>query len=315
MKRVVSFLFRNFDKSSIISSLIISFSIAFIMGLLNPLEIMVVNSQDFYVSISDAFRCLCPSALLGFFVVLLLLFAALMIHKAAFAILRSFFLGVTVSAYCQELFLNGKMIIGENDTTLGQVSYLESSLNFLIHFAIISTFIIIAASRFMPSRKTAPAKEDAQIQKSEHPFFSRNIVAYLFLCITIMKTVGFSSTYFANKNSDANGSAHKELNSLCFSYVPTTSFSSNRNNIYVFIVDTLDTFWCDDFLEMYPEVKDEMPGFTFYQNNMSLYSNTFPSVCSMLTDNRYDGSSRQAFFSGHGKKKMCFRYLKIMVIR
>ena len=50
----------------------------------------------------------------------------------------------------------------------------------------------------MPSRKTAPSKEDAQIQKSEHPFFSRNIVAYLFLCITIMKTVGFSSTYFAN---------------------------------------------------------------------------------------------------------------------
>ena len=280
------------------------------MGLLNPLEIMVVNSQDFFVTLSDAFQCLWTSALLGFFVVLLLLFAALMIHKAAFAILRSFFLGVMVSSYCQELFFNGRMIVGENGTTLGEVPYIESSLNFLFHFAIIFTFIIIAVSRFMPSRKTAPEKADTQVQKSEHPFFSRNIVAYLFLCITIMKTVGFSSTYFSIRNSDENGLAHNEMNPLCFSYVPTTSFSSNRNNIYVFIVDTFDTFWCDDLLDLYPEVKDEMPGFTFYQNNMSQYSNTFPSVCCTLSDNRYDGSSHLAFFRRVWKGENALSVLK-----
>lgn len=287
MKKGFSCLFRHFKKADIISSLIVSFSIALIMGLINPLEIMVVNSGDFFVPVSDGLRCLWTPALLIFIAVLLTLFAALMIHKAAFEILRSVFLGVTVSSYCQELFLNGKMAVGDNGALIGEISDIELSANFLIHFAIISVFIIIAASKFMPIRKQEPAKADTQVPNAASRFFSQHIAVYLFLCITVMKAVGFSSTYFAKNNNDTGSAAHNIPNSAFFSYDPTASFSGNGNNIYVFIVDMLDTFWCDDLLELYPEVRDEMAGFTFYQNNTALYSHTFPSVCCMLTDTQY----------------------------
>ena len=276
--------------------MIVSFSIAFVMGLINPFEIMLVNSQDFSVSYSDAFRCLLIPALLCFLAVLFVLFIALMIHRSVFEILRSVFLGVMVSSYCQELFLNGKMIVGDNGTTIAELSDTEVSINFFIHFAIIAFCVIMSARKFIPSREPAPAQTVAPAQNAEGNFFSRNIIAYIFLCIILMKTIGFASTYAANTKATLNSADRSTPESHFFSYVPTTSFSKDQNNIYVFIVDMLDTFWCDDFLEMYPEVMDELDGCTFYQNNTSQYANTFPSVCSMLGAEPYDASSREAYF-------------------
>ena len=167
MRNAFSCLFRHFDKASIITSMIVSFSIAFVMGLINPFEIMLVNSQDFSVSYSDAFRCLLIPALLCFLAVLFVLFIALMIHRSVFEILRSVFLGVMVSSYCQELFLNGKMIVGDNGTTIAELSDTEVSINFFIHFAIIAFCVIMSARKFIPSREPAPAQTVAPAQNAE----------------------------------------------------------------------------------------------------------------------------------------------------
>lgn len=309
MKMAFSGLFKHFDKASIITSLIVSVSIALIMGAIDPFEILLVNSQDLAVSYPDALQCLLPSTLSLFFTVLISLFVALMIHRRVFEMVRSILLGITVSSYCQELFLNGKMVVGDNGTTLGEISDMEVSLNLLIHFAVIAAFAIVTVSRYMPSRRPAPEKEDTPDQKAGESFFLKNIAVYLFLCITVMKAVGVFSTYCANVKGDKDR-ALDAPDPHFFSYVPTTSFSKDQDNIYVFIVDMLDTFWCDAFLEVYPEVKDEMPGFTFYQNNMSQYVNTFPSVCCMLTDQLYDGSEREDFFERIWKEENTLSILK-----
>lgn len=58
---------------------------------------------------------------------------------------------------------------------------------------------------------------------------------------------------------------------------------STKENVLVFILDRLDGKYVDDVLASDPHFFDDMEGFTYYPNNMSLYCRTYPSVTYMLT--------------------------------
>lgn len=64
---------------------------------------------------------------------------------------------------------------------------------------------------------------------------------------------------------------------------------SDKENIVVFLTDRLDGDYMDAMLEKYPELSEKLGGFTYYQNNVSHSTNTFPSVAQMLTGEQYDG--------------------------
>ena len=72
---------------------------------------------------------------------------------------------------------------------------------------------------------------------------------------------------------------------------------SKENNIVVFLIDRLDSRWMDELLEVYPELNEKLDGYTFYQNNISHYTNTFPSVPSMLTGHLYDKEDWNTYLS------------------
>ena len=73
-----------------------------------------------------------------------------------------------------------------------------------------------------------------------------------------------------------------------FSYSRSMSLS-DKGNIVVFLTDRLDGDYMDAMLEKYPELSEKFSGFTYYQNNVSHSTNTFPSVAQMLTGEQYDG--------------------------
>lgn len=296
MKNERSRLLRHFDRTNTVTALVISFIFALIFGLLNPLDIFFANRADFFVSLSEALRSLLLPSFLTFLAVLLILFLALLLHKAVFEMLKYVLLGITAAAYCQELFLNGKMILGDNGTNLGEITSTEETVNLLIHFAVIAFFVILAASRWMPGRKEASSEADAAGNDSDGGFISRNIVAYAFAGILLMKAIGFGSAYAGAVKDSHIGKNDAPVTVDFYSYEPTVSFSKDQN-ICVFVVDMFDSTWCDAFLELYPEVREELEGFTFYQNNTAWYCDTFPSVCSILTHEGYDWSiSREAYF-------------------
>lgn len=61
-----------------------------------------------------------------------------------------------------------------------------------------------------------------------------------------------------------------------------------KENIVVIVLDRLDNWFINDVLKEEPDFFDRMDGFTRFTNNISLYSQTFPSVANMLTGERYD---------------------------
>ena len=63
---------------------------------------------------------------------------------------------------------------------------------------------------------------------------------------------------------------------------------SREGNVFVFIVDRFDETYAELAYEKTPEVYDELSGFTWFQDHVSLYSHTFPAVTWMLTDVKFD---------------------------
>lgn len=71
------------------------------------------------------------------------------------------------------------------------------------------------------------------------------------------------------------------------------------NNVLVFIVDRFDETYAEGaYYGEFPEVFDELEGFTWFQDDMSLYAHTFPSVVWMLTDREHSAKmSREEYIS------------------
>ncbi|HZK29497.1 MAG TPA: hypothetical protein VFD19_04700 [Clostridia bacterium] len=62
---------------------------------------------------------------------------------------------------------------------------------------------------------------------------------------------------------------------------------ADGNNIIVIVLDRLDNRYIESVLRDEPDFFDQLDGFTRFTNNMSLYSQTFPSVTNMLTGDRH----------------------------
>ncbi len=63
---------------------------------------------------------------------------------------------------------------------------------------------------------------------------------------------------------------------------------SDKGNVIVIILDRFDVKYYQRLLEFDPSFFSSLDGFTYYDNNMSLYSRTYPSITYMLTGMEQD---------------------------
>ena len=68
-----------------------------------------------------------------------------------------------------------------------------------------------------------------------------------------------------------------------------TTLSKSRN-VIVFIVDRFDETYAEEAYDKYPNIYNELEGFTWFQDNLSLFSHTYPAITWMLTDKEYSCS-------------------------
>ena len=67
-----------------------------------------------------------------------------------------------------------------------------------------------------------------------------------------------------------------------------------EKNIIYFVVDRFSSSYVDIAKEECPEIFDELDGFTYYDDMVSLYPRTYPSVAYMMTGVEYDSSYNRA---------------------
>ena len=273
---------KRFSRQNLLTALLTALSLSLILVIFAPLGTVLNNQSELPLDFYSYADCLLLPAFLLFAALFFIQLLALLIHETAFRIVSALILGTETALCIQQMFLNGKLISSAEGTVLGKISDTEYTLNGIIHLELILAFPLIALYR------AKKRKDDA-----EDNFILRHITAFLACGMLLMQGSGFLTEWIRNSPGKyaANYADPKML-----SYKPTLSFSEEQN-IVVFLTDRLDGEWCDAVLDEYPELRTELDGFTYYQNTLSHYTYTFPSLAEMLTGTIYDFSEKDSYFA------------------
>lgn len=86
---------------------------------------------------------------------------------------------------------------------------------------------------------------------------------------------------------------------------------SSKENTIVFVVDTLDATWFEEYLDNNVEVKEKLKDFTYFNNAVAGGAPTILGMPAMLTGQVYDGNERiDEFYKKSYQSSSLFRDLK-----
>lgn len=251
----------------IAASLMFVFTLFFLM----PLDLYLNNHIEFNIGFIDiAFPLLVASICI--FIALILLFP-LILRCQALDVAVLLLCGATAAFYFQVLFLNGEMRPFMDDDTDYIILNAKGWINFTV-FYIITFLPLFMWKGLKDSKKYKTIKWEKG-------------VIYASIIILGMQTAGIAASITGYDMTHFDGSQY-------FSYKKAFQLSS-EGNICVFITDRLDVKYMDKALEDYPELNEQLEGFTFYKNNVSTHTFTFPSITRMLTGEPYDNSDFFAY--------------------
>ncbi len=77
---------------------------------------------------------------------------------------------------------------------------------------------------------------------------------------------------------------------------------ASAKNVYYFCIDRFDEDYAEKAYDADKDIFSELNGFTWYQDNVSIYGHTFPAVANMLTGAKYDIKSKRAEYLDNAYK-------------
>lgn len=266
----------RFDKKSRVLRVLLSISFGFTVFFFTPAELFIRNQADFMADAAHIILPMLVTALVMSAGIFLLLSLSLLIHRTLYTVVSRITAGLLFSFYIQELFLNGNMtaLTGAALEIPEWKKYLDSVLMYVI--TVLPLILVFCAERY----------PDQKIFKIGNGY----AIPYLASAVFVMQACGLVSSAAQYGINTYGRDPERYL-----SYEPATVLSEEQN-IIVFLVDRLDGLYMDELLECYPELYEEFDGFTFYRNNVSHYTNTFPSVTNMFTGALYEGETWDAYF-------------------
>ena len=261
----------RFNKRNVLSGVILSVVFCFTVCFFSPIDIFIGNQTDFAVGYDKIFIPMLILALAGSAVMTAVLGLCLLIHQRLFDTVKYLLFGLLCAMYIQMIFYNGRMTSITGDANL----FYEVSVYALVNY------VFFMAATFAPLILWGIKKRFPNIKPLKK--ISGKAVPFVCLVLACMQIAGTGSLLLKNGLREIEED----------DYIKYLSYSesmklSDKENIVVFLTDRLDSIWLDDVLDEYPEVYDMFEGFTFYKNNVSEYTHTFPSVPQMLTDYEYN---------------------------
>lgn len=250
--------------------ILLSVAIATMIFIVAPFEIYCKNISELTFSVSDFIGGLSLCAILlalAIFCILLLL------PSCAYDFVYPAFVGVLFMLFVQSNYLNIGLNSLEGDRMTDGFSVGTYIWNTAVWVLVIAAFVAL----FYVFRK----KETTRL-------------IALVLSIAIFATQGVN---FAVSSLTTQGAFFSAVDRVYGEYEDKPRFLTNKEigtigknrNVIFFCVDRFDaTLYAEPAMERYPEAFDFLDGFTYYEDAMSLYGYTFPSVGYMMSGKEYD---------------------------
>jgi len=208
----------------------------------------------------------------------MMLLAALLIYLPGgkiSCVIAAVFVWLTLMGYVQSTFLNGTKNLAGDDREAFELGF-PAVLNLLIWIAAL-VLILLLALKWLRSDETL-----------------RTGVVILMVMLLGMQIAGFVSNLpkitldrfaaAAQEEGSPGGEADENDAMLAASYLCADGMfdAASKSNIYVIVLDRLDIDYTDRILRSDRTFYAPLTGFTYYRDNLSLYSRTFPGAPTIM---------------------------------
>lgn len=250
-------------KTRLFLTLFLSLTVSLTLCLFGPLDIYLNNVKEFSFSIINFL----PVCILYTLILSSVIFLALIFLKGmAFNITYAVFFAVGLMLFIQGNYLN----FGLNSLKGDGVGADEKLSTVIINTLIWAVVIIAAIITVI-------------LIKNKHKEIFKTAVTIAAIAVILMQTVPLlvnTLTIDTSKEASNNPSylTYKNVNTV-----------SSGENIFYFVVDRFDReFYTENAKIEAPEIFSELDGFTYFDDMLSLYPRTYPSVPYMLSGIEHD---------------------------
>lgn len=261
----------------ILPTFLISATIPFIVCICIPFEIFGKNQSEFLFSFSQFVPI---GILFAFLFTLVFFFALLFLPNKIYKVASAIVIALAFMLFLQGTFLNTGITtlagdnMGEEGIPLG-----KSVFNLIIWIVVIAVAVVLA------------------LLKDKNGIIN---LAGLLLCGIVFITSLMGPVSLALTTKGVFAEKAERISITEDSSTPKVLTYKNldkigmENNIVIFCVDRFDQDYAEKAYTTCPEIFDELDGFIAFNDNISLYTHTFPGVANLLTNERYDPNKTRA---------------------
>lgn len=244
-------------KQRLAPALITAFALPFTFIIFGILDLYISNMGMFSFNI---LIILWPTILLGLICFAVLATVYLLLRGKLYNIAISASLGLLIAGYLQGMFMN----LNLGQLTGDAINWGDYKFHSVINTIIWVVIILLPFILY---------------------YFSKNgwrkVVIFLPFILIGMQIAGLTSTAMQTDFYQNSGQIMKTGDK----YISEAGMFevSSKNNVIVFVLDKMDGKYIDQVNEDSPGYFDNLEGFTYYENNISYYARTYPSVAYLLT--------------------------------
>lgn len=256
-------------KKRILPVLLAALALPMIVCMEAPFEIYGSNLEEFLFSLSDFLPfCLLFWFISALVIAVILFFLPDRVYRFAYPVV----VATAFLFFLQGTYLNMGLSSLPGDNMGGKVSVTAVVFNTVIWVVVEG---LAVGSAFI--KKRDPVK-----------------LVCLLLSIVVIGTQLINTVFIALTNDQIAVPKSERIQYSDAERVPKVMTNENlttvsdSRNIIVFIVDRFDEMYAEKAYRETPEVYDELTGFTWFRDHISVYSHTYPSVTWMLTNKPYD---------------------------
>ena len=254
-------------KKRILPSLIVAFLNPFVLFFSIPFDIFGNNVGEFLFSAKDFLPTLFIIVAIATIILFTLVF---FLPKKAYRVASALLITFAFLFFLQGTYLNGAMMsLAGDNLGVEEIPLANQIINLAIWLIFLAAAVVLA------------------LMKDEKRIFSTiaMIVVAVVAATQVMTPVSLALT---NKDIflTAHERAERENKQIVPTFITTKNLNtvSKTNNIYYFCIDRFDANYAKDALEKYPNLYDELNGFTWFQDHIASYGHTYPAVTQMLTN-------------------------------
>lgn len=272
--------YRGFTRSErLVPSILLSLAIPFTIFFFGPFEAICKNSEMLDFTFMDLFI---PSFFISLAVAAALFLIVWNLSGRVFDIVYTILFGIGFMLYLQGNYLNLGLNAVEGDG-VGVSSYGGTAMiiNLIIWIAVIAAALVSV----LLIRKRREVVRLAMIVA---------MVAVVGVQVMMFTLLSFTTNAWTPLNQRYDSSSGT---SEAGDYLPSILTNANltelssEGNVIWFVVDRFDQTYYDKMMRTDPTFFDNLDGFTLYDNHITKYARTFPSIAYMLTGIENDYST------------------------